>query len=66
MVCWCPKGFVGLENMDALLGDDFVGVSYHNRDPMEFAGGDEDRSSPMARPLSPAHTLDRVHPTDPY
>lgn len=37
---WCPKGFVGLENMDALLGDDFVGVSYHNRDPMEFAGGD--------------------------
>lgn len=63
---WCPKGFVGLENMDALLGDDFVGVSYHNRDPMEFAGGDEGPEFPNGTASFPSAYIDRVHPTDPY
>lgn len=63
---WCPKGFVGLENMDALLGDDFVGVSYHNRDPMEFAGTDEGPAFPNGTASFPSAFIDRYHPTDPY
>lgn len=63
---WCPKGFVGLENMDALLGDDFVGVSYHNRDPMEFAGTDAGPAFPNGTASFPSAFIDRYHPTDPY
>ena len=33
---WCPRGFVGLELMNKLYPDDFIGVSYHNGDPMEI------------------------------
>lgn len=32
---WCPRGFVGLEVMNRLYPDDFIGISYHNSDPME-------------------------------
>ena len=32
---YCPRGFVGLEEMARLYPDDFIGLSYHNRDPME-------------------------------
>lgn len=31
---WCPRGFVGLEEMNRLFPKDFIGVSYHNSDPM--------------------------------
>jgi len=32
---YCPRGFVGLEEMNRLFPDDFIGVSYHNGDAME-------------------------------
>lgn len=32
---YCPRGFVGLEEMNRLHPDDFIGISYHNKDPME-------------------------------
>ncbi|MBQ9558999.1 MAG: hypothetical protein IJV08_03330 [Bacteroidaceae bacterium] len=33
---YCPRGFVGLEEMNRLHPTDFIGISYHNRDPMEI------------------------------
>lgn len=33
---WCPRGFVGLELMADKHPNDFVGMSYHNADPMEI------------------------------
>lgn len=33
---YCPRGFVGLEVMNRLYPDDFIGISYHNGDPMEI------------------------------
>ena len=33
---YCPRGFVGLEEMNRLYPDDFIGISYHNGDPMEI------------------------------
>lgn len=32
---YCPRGFVGLEEMQRLYPEDFIGISYHNGDPME-------------------------------
>ena len=32
---YCPRGFIGLEEMNRLHPDDFIGISYHNKDPME-------------------------------
>lgn len=31
---WCPRGLVALEVMSRLYPDDFIGLSYHNGDPM--------------------------------
>ena len=33
---YCPRGFVGLEEMNRLFPNDFIGISYHNGDPMEI------------------------------
>jgi len=33
---WCPRGFVGLEVMNRLHPGDFIGISYHNSDPMDI------------------------------
>lgn len=56
---YCPRGFVGLEHMNELLGNDFVGVSYHNDDPMEFTDDYLYASFPTA-------WIDRAYETDAY
>jgi len=33
---WCPRGWVALEKMNKLYPEDFVALSYHNEDPMEY------------------------------
>ncbi len=33
---YCPRGFVGLEEMARLYPADFIGISYHNGDPMQI------------------------------
>lgn len=33
---YCPRGYVGMEHMKEIYGDEFVGVAYHNRDKMEI------------------------------
>lgn len=58
---YCPRGFVGLENMNRLYPDDFVCVSYHNNDPMEFTN-----NFPNAIEGYPEAWLDRVQKTDAY
>ena len=58
---YCPRGFVGLEHMNELYGNDFVGVSYHNGDPMEFTS-----SFPSSVPGFPDAWIDRSKETDAY
>lgn len=60
---WCPRGFVGLEHMNELLGYDFVGVSYHNSDAMEFVSS---YNYPSSVSGFPAAWLDRTKETDAY
>ena len=33
---WCIRGIVGLELLRESLGDDYIGVAYHNGDPMQI------------------------------
>lgn len=61
---WCPKGLVSMDKMDELLGEDFVGVSYHTydmSDPMYYNGTDPNDVTSF-----PNAWLDRYHNTDPY
>jgi hypothetical protein len=58
---YCPRGFVGLEKMNALYPDDFVALSYHNNDPMEVT-----TSFPSDVQGFPDAWLDRALPTDAY
>ena len=58
---YCPRGFVGLEEMQRLYPEDFIGISYHNGDPMEV-------TSNFPSPVNgfPDAWLDRVVQTDAY
>lgn len=58
---YCPRGFVGLEEMQRLYPDDFIGISYHNGDPMAVTN---DYPSPVAG--FPDAWLDRVVQTDAF
>ena len=58
---YCPRGFVGLEHMHRLYPDDFICVSYHNNDPMEFTS-----NYPNSISGYPDAWLDRIHQTDAY
>lgn len=60
---YCPRGFAGLEQMKLLHPDDFIGISYHNGDPMTVMS-----SSLYPSNVSgfPAAWLDRERQTDAY
>lgn len=60
---WCPRGFVGLQRMNELYPDEFIGISYHNNDPMEIMGTSDYPSSPQS---FPAAYMDRTESTDAY
>lgn len=60
---WCPRGFVGLQRMNQLYPEDFIGISYHNNDPMEIMGTAEYPSSILS---FPAAYMDRSESTDAY
>ena len=59
----CPRGFVGLEIMNSLHPDDFIGISYHNKDAMEIMSREQ---FPCEVSGFPDGYLDRRHKTDPY
>lgn len=58
---WCPRGMVAMEAMTEIYGDDFVGVAWHNSDPMQITG-----SYPNEVNGFPHAFLDRVIGGDPY
>lgn len=60
---YCPRGFVGLEEMARLYPDEFIGLSYHNNDPMEVMA-----SGQFPNDVSgfPAAFLDRQTPVDAF
>lgn len=58
---YCPRGFVGLEEMNRLFPDDFIGISYHNADPMEITS-----QFPSDVAGFPDAWLDRVSQTDAF
>ena len=60
---YCPRGFVGLEEMNRLHPDDFIGISYHNRDPMEVMSTGQ---FPSNVPGFPAAFIDRHSSTDAF
>lgn len=58
---YCPRGFVGLKTMNELYPEDFIGISYHNSDPMEVT-----QTFPSDIAGFPDAWLDRVYQTDAY
>lgn len=60
---YCPRGFVGLEEMNRLYPDDFIGISYHNNDPMEIMSSAQ---FPSDVPGFPAAYIDRNISTDAF
>lgn len=61
---WCPRGFVGLEVMNRLYPDDFIGISYHNDDPMSIFASKSGYPSNVDG--FPSAWLDRSYTTDAY
>lgn len=60
---YCPRGFVGLEIMNYLYPDDFIGISYHGGDVMEVVPND---SFPCVIDGFPDAWIDRSEHTDAY
>lgn len=60
---YCPRGYVGMEHMKALYGDEFVGVAYHNADAMEIMAQEK---FPSVVANFPAAWMDRAFLTDAY
>jgi len=58
---WCPRGYVALEKMAELYPEDFVALSYHNRDLMEFT-----RQYPSDVQGFPSAFMDRSAQVDAY
>ncbi len=58
---WCTRGFIALETLGEIYGDDVVLAAYHNGDPMEVTG-----KFPVNVSGFPSATLNREGITDPY
>ena len=59
---WCVRGLAGMELLRESLGDDFIGVAYHNGDPMQIM-----TSSQYPNSISgyPAAFINRQYSVDP-
>ena len=58
---WCPRGLAAMEALTEQLGDDFVGVAYHEGDPMQIT-----TSFPNDVSGFPNSFIDRVSGQDPF
>jgi hypothetical protein len=58
---WCTRGLVAMKLLAEAYGDDFIGVAYHNSDPMEIM---YDFPSPVQG--FPSAFVERYHDVDPY
>ena len=73
---WCPRGFVGLEEMNRLHPDDFIGISYHShnngsttKEPMEILAPSQfpwNSDQLGGWPGYPCGVLDRTAVCDPF
>lgn len=65
----CPRGMVGMANLQRDFGDRFIGIAVHNDDPMAVPA--YDRSAFKAAKMAilggyPSCTIDRRYDCDPY
>lgn len=60
---YCPRGLVALEKLSKIYGDDFIGISYHNNDPMEVVYESNFPNKPEGYPWS---YIDRLVGSDPF
>ena len=60
---WCVRGLVGMELLRQRFGDEFIGVAYHNDDPMEIMYTDDYPSSFWGFPTA---FIERTSEVDPY
>lgn len=58
---WCTRGLVAMKLLAEAYGDDFIGVAYHNADPMEVTS---DYPSPVQG--FPSAFVERYYDVDPY
>lgn len=62
---WCPRGFLGMEKIAEIYGDDQVSICYHNAsqgpDPMSVSN-----SNPMGADAYPGGSVDRQAVVDPW
>lgn len=58
---YCPRGYVGMEHMKEIYGDEFVGVAYHYNDKMEIT-----QYYPSQVDNYPLAWIDRVIMADAY
>ena len=58
---WCTRGLVAMKMLAEVYGDDFIGVAYHNSDPMAIT---EDYPSPVQG--FPSAFVERNYEVDPY
>lgn len=58
---YCPRGFVGLQRMNLLDPQNFIGISFHNDDAMEITTSFDNNVKGF-----PDAWIDRYHETDPY
>ena len=60
---WCVRGIVGMGLLREQLGEEFIGVAYHNSDPMQIMN---QYGYPNTINGFPSAFLDRTHSVDAY
>ena len=58
---WCTRGLVAMKLLAEAYGDDFIGVAYHNSDPMEIMS-----NYPSPVQGFPSAFVERYYDVDPY
>ncbi len=58
---WCTRGLVAMKKLAETYGDDFIGVAYHNSDPMEIM-----TEFPSNVQGFPSAFIERYYDVDPY
>lgn len=60
---WCVRGLVGMELLKQRFGDEFIGVAYHNGDPMEIMSSNDFPNDFWGFPTA---FIERAYEVDPY
>lgn len=58
---WCTRGYVAMEMIDEIYGDNVVGVAYHDKDPMSVT-----TDYPIGSAGFPSAAINRGSALDPY